>query len=213
MKYGRNERELQEARGKRVGVIGLTGGIGSGKTVATHALISHGFFVIDADEISREMFAVGTDGERRILKLFPTAAREDGTLNRKKLRELIAYDREARAELNALTHKAIIAEVERRVADAKADSQVVISAPLLLESGLSRLCDAVVCIYCPTEIRIERITKRDGVSQREARAIIDAQIPDTERATLCDYIIPSDVPLNEFTSEVLALFNQLAKFR
>ncbi len=205
MKYTRNARDI---RGP-ASVIGLTGGIGSGKTVATDALIAAGFTVVDADEVSRAMFARGTDGERAILSAFPDAVTQDGALDRKKLRALIAADSKARKTLDDMTHPEIIAEVKRLIA--AAPKPVVLSAPLLFETALSALCDCVVCIVCPRRTRIARLTARDEISVFDAQRIIDAQLPDHIRATLADYCVPSDVDRSDFEEEITELFNALSR--
>lgn len=194
--------------GKKQIVIGLTGGIGSGKTVATDALEAAGYCVVDADEISRELFARGTDGERALCAAFPKA-QTNGTLDRKKLRALIAADADARKKLNGMTHPAITSEIQRRIR--AACGAVVLSAPLLIESGLDVLCDTVVCIHCPQDVRIQRICARDGVILSEAERIIAAQMPDDERNKKADIVITSDMPLREYTNEILKTFNNLTK--
>lgn len=209
MNDNRNARELKAIADASPKVVGITGGIGSGKTVATDALKQAGFCVIDADEISRALFAPGTDGEKRILKVFPSAKRRDGSLNRKKLRDIISQDQTSKIKLNNLTHPFIINEIKRRLAVAL--PPVVLSAPLLLESALARLCDYTVCVYCPRNVKIARLTKRDGITRAQAEQIIDAQIPDTERCTLSDFIIPSDVPIEQFRAETVELFKKIFK--
>ncbi len=184
--------------------VGLTGGIASGKTVAANALRCAGFRVIDADEISRELTAAGTALSQKIMSAFPIAV-HDGTLDRRALRSVIAGDAAARAKLNAITHPAIVEAVKSQVCG----SPAVISAPLLFETALSSLCDAVVCVTCPVRLRVERIMKRDGVSKCDAEAIIAAQIHDSVRATLSEFCIPSDVPQSEFERETVELVGAL----
>lgn len=206
MKYKRNARTLAASFGKAHNVIGLTGGIGSGKTVATDALRGAGFTVIDADEISRELFAADTIGEKTLIAAFPQA-QKNGRLDRAALRKLISEDGSERQKLNECTHGAITAEIKRRIAETA--PPVVLSAPLLFETALAGLCDQTVCIYCPRDIRIRRISERDGITEESAWRMIEAQIPDTERATLSDYIVPSDVPVKDFTEEVVELFKAI----
>lgn len=205
MKYRRNLREIERGDGFPVRIVGLTGGIGSGKSVATSALKAHGYTVIDADDISRAMFGRGTSGETELFELFKQTAY--GPLDRKRLRELISTDKKARVMLNEFTHPRITAEIARQINFSV--PPVVLSAPLLFESALARLCDKTVCVYCPREIRIARITARDGVSRQSAENIIDAQIPDTERCTLSDFIIPSDTEKSKFEEEIVELFDVL----
>lgn len=207
MKYDRNAHAVKLNRAKRPRVIGITGGIGSGKTVATDTLREHGYYVVDADEASRRMFARGTDGERALCGLFPQASR-NGTLDRAALRRIIAADKNARDKLNAYTHPLILEETARLIGSS---CPVVLSAPLLFETGLSRLCDVIVCVYCPREERIKRLASRDGVTHDDAVRMIDAQISDTERATLADYVVPSDVPIDEFKAEIVELFGEITK--
>ena len=203
MKYRRNARDLQANIGKKPRVIGITGGIGSGKTVATDVLREHGYYIVDADDVSRQMFARGTEGELALRNLFP-AADINGMLDRAVLRKIIANDDGARVRLNSYTHPLILQETARLLGD---KTPVVLSAPLLFETGLSRLCDVIVCVYCPRDVRIKRLAARDGISYADAQRIIDAQIPDTERATLSDYVVPSDVDIECFKEEIIELFD------
>lgn len=186
-------------------VIGLTGGIGSGKTVATDALSAAGYLVIDADEISRELFGRGTAGEKALTELFPFSADGDA-LDRKKLRAAIS-DRTMARRLNEYTHPIIEKEVKKRLS--RAANGAVLSAPLLLESGLGALCDKVVCVYCPKSRRAERVAARDGISLSDAEKLIDAQIPDTLRCTVSDHIVSSDRDEKDFEREIVKLFDSL----
>lgn len=191
---------------KTARVVGLTGGIASGKTAATNALKESGFFVIDADEVSRELFGPDACGERALVDMFPNAAK-DGKLDRRKLRRIISTDERERNKLNAYTHPVIVAEIKSRIK--AVGGSVILSAPLLYESGLSSLCFATVCVTAPKTVRISRLTARDGVSERDAVNIIDAQIPDCVRASLADFCISSDKPIEEFTAETVSLFRRI----
>ncbi len=209
MKYTRNERELKEST-RSVQIAGLTGGIASGKTVASTALRSAGFNVIDADEIARALTARGSAYEKELIKMFPSVSCT-GVLDRKALRALIASDASERKRLDSFMHPAVKGEIERILAATK--PPVVISAPLLYETALSALCDATVCIVCPRRIKIARLEARDGVSRLDAERMIDMQIPDTVRATISDYCIPSDGDLTSFTEEVVELFTEIFKMQ
>ncbi|MDE6029286.1 MAG: dephospho-CoA kinase [Clostridiales bacterium] len=191
-----------------VHIIGLTGGIASGKTVATTALINAGYTVIDADEVSRALFATGTDGERSMMLAFPKAVK-DGRLDRGALRKIIAKDAGERQKLNALTHPVIIAQIKKQIS--AATPPVILSAPLLFEAELSALCDCTVCVHCPNTERINRLTARDGVSAEDAASIIAAQISDDERCTRSDYVVRSDRDIAEFTNDVIALVKRIIK--
>ena len=206
MEFKRNKHELQSIGNTAVNVIGLTGGIASGKTVAEAALTGAGYFVIDADEVSRRLFAADTDGEKTLCKLFPEA-NSNGRLDRAKLRAIISRDNAARHKLNDCTHPLIIDEIKKIIS--ATPPPVVLSAPLLFETSLAALCDVTVCIYCPTAERVKRLCARDGVCESDARAIIKAQIPDTERCTIADFVVPSDRDRQEFEREVLELFGAI----
>ena len=188
--------------------IGLTGGIGSGKTVATTTLIKHGYAVVDADEVSRTLFKPYSAGEKLIADIFPSAV-INGRLDRKALRKIIADDESARQKLNAVTHPAIIAEIKRMLNSTP--PPVILSAPLLFESGLDELCDTVVCVHCPLPVQIQRICKRDGIDEHAARAIISAQMDDDLRKQKSDYLVNSDVPIDEFENTILTLISDIVK--
>ncbi|MCH5158554.1 MAG: dephospho-CoA kinase [Clostridiales bacterium] len=203
--FTRNTRELNERKGPAK-IAGLTGGIASGKTVATNALKAAGFFVVDADEVSRALTAKGTPAEKEIMRLFPLASK-GGALDRRLLRELISTDASARHKLNAYTHPLITDEIKNIISSH--GTPAVISAPLLFESALSSLCDCIVCVTAPKRIRVKRIVERDNVSVAAAEAIISAQIPDCYRATLSDYCVPSDVDKKTFAAEIVDLFTRI----
>lgn len=185
---------------KKKQIIGLTGGIGCGKTVAETALKNAGYSVIDADALSRKLFGTGTAGEKTLVSLFPGAAK-NGTLDRAALRELISHDETMRRALDAATHPSIIAAIERELETLPAP--IILSAPLLFETALSSMCTATVCIYCPREIRLARIMLRDNISERAAGAIIDAQIPDALRCSLADRIVPNTTDISEFENSII----------
>ncbi|MBD5132045.1 MAG: dephospho-CoA kinase [Clostridiales bacterium] len=188
-------------------VIGLTGGIASGKSIASNALEEYGFNVIDADEISRQFFGPWTDGEKEILALFPQCEK-DGRLDRTALRALISRSAPDMHKLNDFTHPRITAEIKRILATCV--RHVVLSAPLLFETALSALCDCTVCVVCPYSKRIARLMARDDMDEESAKRLIDAQIPDEYRATLADYCISSDKPIKEFCKDTVNLFVQIS---
>lgn len=203
--FTRNARELSE-RTKPAKIAGLTGGIASGKTVASEALRTAGFFVVDADEVSRRLTAPGTPAEKELMRTFPEAV-SGGALDRRALREIISKNDGAREKLNAYTHPLIIAEIKRIIAEHGAPA--VISAPLLFETALASLCDCIVCVTAPRSLKLERLCARDGITPAAAAEIIDAQIPDTYRATLADYCVPSDTGMETFTAEIVDLFTRI----
>ena len=187
-------------------VIGITGGIASGKTVATSALAAAGYLVVDADEVSRALTAKGTAAEKTLLQAFP-AAEKNGALDRKALREIISNDKAERERLNAITHPLILDEIKRRISAAA--SPVVLSAPLLFETGLDALCEKTVCITCPYDTRVARLIERDGCDERAAARMIATQLQDDERIRRSDYVISSDRPIDEFKTTIVELINSI----
>lgn len=189
----------------RAYVVGITGGIASGKTVATNALAAAGFDIIDADEIARAITAQSAV-ERLLAAQFPDA-NVGGSLDRRRLREIISTDGSARERLNAMTHPLILSEIERQISVARGN--VVLSAPLLFETGLDRLCAATVCVTCPYETRLNRLVARDGVTRKAAADMISAQMPDDERIAKADFAINSDRPQRDFERAVVELFTDI----
>lgn len=206
----RNEREIKALLEKcphGASVIGLTGGISSGKTVATDALKARGYNIIDADEISRKLMSRGSALEKTVAENFPECA-HNGKLDRRALRALISVSPAAKHKLNKLTHPEIIAATEAAVVSSP--KPVVLCAPLLFECALARLCDCVVCITCPRPERIKRLTARDNVTANDALNIINAQLDEPTRVALSDFCVPSDIPQNEFIDEITELFDRIA---
>lgn len=204
MKYTRNYYDLKNFS-LPLKIVGLTGGIASGKTVATNALIANGYTVIDADEISRSLTAHGAPLEKKIMQVFSVATAKDGTLDRAKLRSIISQDKSSKKILDELTHPVIKYEIHKQISCTK--PPIILSAPLLFETALSELCDAVVCITCAKPIRISRIIARDGSNIVDATNIIASQLPDEVRASLADFCVPSDFGTEQFVEEIVELFD------
>ena len=170
-------------------IIGVTGGIASGKSLIEQCFIEHGIPVIDADVVAREVVHPGGEAYDALYAAFgPAFFHADGTLDRAKLREHVFSDPAALENLNGITHPAIA----RRIAEqlATMDTNIIaLIAPLLVETGLNALCDTVWLITCDAETRIDRLTRRDGISRETALAIISAQLTDCEKAYKSDIII------------------------
>ena len=176
-------------------IIGLCGGSGSGKTTASRYMEKLGAAVIDADRVYRELCVPGsplmaelTDAYGDIIVL------PDGSLDRKKLAEIVFADERKRAELNAITHGHIKAETLSRISayEKAGYPAVVVDAPLLFEAGFDRFCDITVGITAPRELRISRIIARDGITQKAAEARIASQMSDDELRARCDRIIENN---------------------
>lgn len=160
-------------------VIGLTGGTGSGKGVVSKRLAAAGAVVIDADRIAHEIILKGEPAYTEIVNHYGTEILDaEGNIIRRKLGEIVFLDAEELTFLNRCTHKYICAEVDRQIAEAKAENTtraIVLDAPLLLEAGLESRCDAVWVVYAEPEVRARRVMERDGIGYDIAKARIANQ--------------------------------------
>lgn len=158
-----------------IGVLGLSG---SGKSTFCKTLSDLGAYIIDADVIAREVVAKGTEGLKEITEYFgKEVLLSDGTLNRKKLGEIVFNNSEKLEVLNKITHKRVQEEIEARIFK-NPDKLIVIDAPLLHKISTITMCDQVVLITAPEDILIKRIVERDGISPNVAKARIKSQVND-----------------------------------
>lgn len=169
-------------------VLGLTGGTGCGKSTAAAYLQEKGARIIDADAISRALMQPGTAMLSEVAAHFEGVLQPNGSLDRKKLASLVFHDEKLLAKLNSITHAYIIKEIEAALSASSAPL-TVIDAPLLFEAGLDRLCDVTLCVLADTETRTARIMSRDGLTQEEAAARIQAQKSDAYYKNRCHYTL------------------------
>lgn len=186
-------------------VIGLTGGIGCGKTAVTDCFTSLGVPVIDADTVAREVVLPGQPALQAIAEKFgPEAITSEGSLNRNRLREHIFSDADAKRELEAILHPRIRAEMRRQLSEVEG-SYAIFSIPLLLETGQDKTVDRILVVDCDPELQISRVTQRDDASESQTRAIIATQIDRKSRLTAADDIITNNGSLSELRPQVEAL--------
>ena len=198
-------------------LIGLTGGIASGKTVVARRLEELGATRVDADQLARDVVAAGTPGLAAIIERFGVGViATDGTLDRAALGAVIFQDPDARLELNAITHPAI-RELSSRLfaelADRDPDAVVVYDVPLLAEAmrdpGYHRF-DLVVVVDASTETRVGRLVELRGLSREEALHRLNSQATDSERLAIADVVIDSNGTLEETIEQADALWAGLA---
>ena len=175
-------------------VIGLTGGIGSGKSTVSRKLKDLGATVIDADQVARDVVKPGTPASREIVQAFGSGIlNDDGTLNRKKLGALVFQDPAARAVLNQITHpwikEAIFGEVEKYRRQPDSNQIVVVEAPLLIEVGLHHGLDEIWVVQVDERVQLERLMNRDGITAAEARQRIASQLPQAEKLKYATRVI------------------------
>ena len=170
-------------------IIGLTGGIGSGKTTVSDIFESYGVEVVDADIKAREVVAVGSKALNEIHQRYGDQIIENsGELNRKALREIIFKDETEKAWLNNLMHPLIRESIVNSLAQAKSE-YVILSAPLLFENGLEKLVNSTLVVDVEESVQQERTSKRDGVDKSQVKAIIDSQIDRAKRLSLAHDVI------------------------
>ncbi|ADG81832.1 dephospho-CoA kinase [Thermincola ferriacetica] len=197
-------------------VIGLTGGIASGKSAVSSILRQLGAEVIDADVVARQVVAPGEPAWQRIVQAFgPEILKDDGNINRPLLGQIIFNDPVKRKILNEITHpeiiKSIAAEAEKYRAQNKKGQVVVIDAPLLLEVGLHKLVDEVWVIYVSPETQIERLMKRNNFTREQALARINSQMPLEEKLRFADRIINNDGSLANTRKQIEQLMKSLTE--
>ena len=192
-------------------IIGLTGGIASGKSTVSNWLISQGYPVVDADIAARKVVEPGTPALREITEAFGRdILLEDGTLDRKKLGAIIFSDEEERQTLNAIVHPAVREwmrqETERAFSEGA--SVVIMDIPLLFESKLTHMVEETVLVYVSMETQLKRLMDRDGYSETDALARIHAQMPIDDKRKLADYIIDNNGPVSETIEQVKEIMKQ-----
>lgn len=190
--------------------VGLTGGIGSGKSEVARLLAAHGAVVVDSDALAREVVAPGTPGLAAVTAAFGTdVLRPDGSLDRPALAARVFADPEARERLNAIVHPLVGAAAAERTANAPAGAVVVHDVPLLVEAGLAAGFDVVVVVDAPDEVRLRRLTESRGMSEADARARMAAQATREDRLAQADHVIRNDGTLQELAARVDALWAAL----
>lgn len=192
--------------------IGLTGGIGSGKSTVAKLLAEAGFKVVDADQIAREIMEPGSPVLDDVADAFGAdVIREDGTLDRGKLAGRAFVDKRATEKLNSVTHPAIRAESERRFADAEAAGEpaVVYDMPLLVDIGMHRDMDLTVVVDVDADERVRRLVSSRGLDEADARARIAQQIDDATRKAAADVIIDNNGAIDALRPQVDELIARL----
>ncbi|MGW7046264.1 dephospho-CoA kinase [Streptomyces avermitilis] len=183
--------------------VGLTGGIGAGKSEVSRLLVAHGAVLIDADRIAREVVAPGTPGLAAVVEAFGTdVLAPDGSLDRPKLGSIVFADPDKLAVLNAIVHPLVGARSRELETAAAADAVVIHDVPLLAENGLAPLYDLVVVVDASPETQLDRLVRLRGMTEQDARARMAAQATREKRLAIADIVIDNDVPLEELERRV-----------
>ena len=189
--------------------VGLTGGIGSGKTTVANLFAARGAGVVDADEISRTLTGPAQPAVDQIVRAFgPQFATADGGLDRQRMRDLVFSDTTARKHLESILHPLIRQETARQLR-ACAAAYAMLVVPLLIESGTYRTrTDRVAVVDCEPETQVSRVMLRSGLTRGEVLAIIASQIPREQRLAAADDVIRNDGDLAALEGQVAALHSR-----
>lgn len=190
--------------------VGLTGGIGSGKSAVAERLAAHGALVVDADQIAREVVEPGTSGLAEIVAEFgQEVLTGDGRLNRPRLGEIVFSDSARLAKLNAIVHPRVGARTEELMAQASADAVVVYDVPLLVENDLGSLYELVVVVDVPVEEQVARVVSNRGMDEDQIRARIRAQATREQRRAAADIVIDNSGTPADLDRKAAELWEQL----
>ncbi|MEU5429314.1 dephospho-CoA kinase [Streptomyces olivoreticuli] len=190
--------------------VGLTGGIGAGKSEVSRLLASYGAVVVDSDKIAREVVEPGTPGLAAVVAEFgPEVLTAEGALDRARLGAVVFADPERLAALNAIVHPLVRARSAELSAAAASDAVVVHDVPLLAENGLAALYDLVVVIDAGTRTRLDRLVRLRGMTPDEANARMAAQATREQRLAVADFVIDNDGPLEALAPQVEKVWARL----
>ena len=189
--------------------VGLTGGIGAGKSEVARILESLGAYIIDTDQLAREAVAPGSDGFRAIARTWPQVVR-DGALDRAALASIVFADPSAREKLNAIVHPFVRRLATDREARARSGQPIVHVVPLLFETGYADRCDASIVVIAPEAQRIERIVQRDRATAEQVRARMHAQMDPDEARLRATYVIENNGDRATLREQTAAVFRLLA---
>lgn len=194
-------------------LVGLTGGIASGKSLVSKLLNELGAYIIDADEIAREVIQPGEPAYQEILPQFgEEILNEDGTIDRSKLGRLVFSDPVKRTLLEGIVHPRVFAIEEarrRQIAQQDREAVIIFDAPLLIETRAYELMDKVIVVYANPRTQLKRLMERDHLEYDEAKRRIAAQLPIGDKRQHADYIINSGDPPEEVAKQTEAIYQEL----
>jgi len=196
-------------------IVGLTGGVASGKTTVSRVLKKEGAYIIDADQMARELVRPHTPVWKELVRAFgKDILRKDGSIHRKKLADIVFADLRQRKLLNQILHPRIRKEMMRRTKEIgrkDPEAVVVVDAPLLVELGEHRKMDKLIVVTSTQAQRIERLKKRDGIGPEEAQRIFSSQMPVENKVKLADFVIRNEGSFQETRQKAREVFQGLKK--
>jgi len=193
-------------------IVGLTGGIAAGKSTVSQMFKDLGAYLIDFDELAREVVKPGKRAWQKIVEYFGNdILNEDLTLNRQKLGELVFHDPKKLRKLNEIVHPEVFREDQRitdEILSKNPRALIIKDIPLLTEAGAQKLVEKIIVVYASSQTQLERMIER-GFNEEEARARIDAQAPLEEKLKYADFIIYNDGPLEDTRKQVAEIYLKL----
>jgi dephospho-CoA kinase len=196
-------------------IVGLTGGVASGKTTVSQILTKEGAYLIDADQIARDLVHPHTPAWNELTKVFgKEILQEDGSIHRKRLAGKVFSDPEQRNLLNQILHPRIRAEMNKRVkeiGEKDPNAIIVIDAALLIELGYHQAMDKVIVVSATERQQIERLKKRDGMDQEEAQKVLSSQMALEEKMKVADFVICNERSIEETKRKVREVFQELKR--
>lgn len=200
----------QNRRGDSVRVIGLTGGIASGKSTASKILADLGAKIIDADQISRDIVVPGSAALKEIQEVFGDSVIDDsGCLIRSAVAKMVFNDQEMLKKLNAITHPRIITEIQKRLEALKQEREpVILDAALLIELQLNSMVDEIWLVWVTHEKQLERLVEREKMKIEDGAKIINAQMPLEEKKQKADVCIDNNGTFEDLKTQLIALWQE-----
>jgi dephospho-CoA kinase len=194
-------------------LIGLTGGIATGKSLASQMLKELGAYIIDADKIAREVVEPEKAAWLEIVKFFGMdIINEDRTINRKRLGEIVFNDPIKRRRLEEIVHPRVIEEENRLVNEFRRknpDGIVIVDAALMIEAGSHKRMDKLIVVYADKETQVKRLSERDGLRREDAEKRINSQMPLSEKVKMADFVIDNSKGIKDTRRQVVDIFNKL----
>jgi dephospho-CoA kinase len=193
-------------------IIGLTGGIASGKTTVSNILKELGAIIIDADKIAHEVLNKGEKGWKRVVKHFGNRILTDnGEIDRSYLGKIVFSNKDELRLLESITHPLIIEEIKNEIDRGRKTGKIlVLDAPLLYETGLDRLVDQVWVVYVSKDIQLSRLKRRNGLNKKEAELRIDSQLSLKKKIEMADIVIDNNLSKKELINIVIKIWRDLS---
>lgn len=188
-------------------ILGLTGGIGSGKSTVSGIFKNIGIEIFDADLIAKEIFEEEKT-QNEIKKVFGEEILTSNRVDREKLKEKVFNDKKKLENLNKIIHPKVI-ERYRNIKERVEEKLIIFDVPLLFESGIDKLCDKILVVDIDEELQRERVKKRDGISSELVEKIIKSQLPREERIKKADFVVENNGSLEDLKEKVLNLVKEL----